>query len=126
MTATLSDPDGSVTGTSWQWLREEATNVFGRIPGATDDSYTPTSQDDGMRLRATATYNDGHGSGKSASATTNNGVAVDAQSLMDTYDADDSGIIEIEEARQAYTDYFEGRGISKEEAREVFTLYFES
>ena len=42
--------------------------------GATSDSYTPVTGDVGRYLRATATYDDGYSSGKSASAISENTV----------------------------------------------------
>ncbi len=69
ITATLDDPDGiTAEGTiSWQWHR--GTNL---ITGATDgvgtlmSSYTPTTGEVGIRLRATAMYNDAEGEDKTA------------------------------------------------------------
>ena len=43
--------------------------------------------------------------------------------LGDTYDTNDDGRIEKEEARGAVTAYFEGT-ITREEARAIITLYF--
>ena len=74
--ATLNDPDGGVTGESWQWARSmSATGAFTDIDGATSDSYTPvTGGDDGYYLMAKAAYDDDEGSGKAAEATTNMAV----------------------------------------------------
>ena len=71
LTATLSDPDGSVTNESWQWASSATadgtfTNLSGN--GAGTASYTPQSGDVGKYLRATASYTDGHGPSKSAQA----------------------------------------------------------
>ena len=43
----------------------------------TQRSYTPTEDDVGMYLRATATYDDGEGEGKSAEAVSANPVQAD-------------------------------------------------
>ena len=65
ITAVLNDPDGSVTGVSWQWARSSNRNTgWTNISGATSASYTPSSADQGMYLRATASYDDAQGSGK--------------------------------------------------------------
>ena len=76
LTATLADPDGSVSSISWQWARSiSATGAFNDIAGATSASYTPISGDVGMYLRATASYTDGQGSGKTAQAVAGSTVA---------------------------------------------------
>ncbi|MXZ95236.1 MAG: hypothetical protein F4Y99_04830 [Acidimicrobiaceae bacterium] len=69
LTATLSDPD-TVSGTpTWVWQRSGGRNSWTAISGATSASYTPVAADSGQYLRVTATYTDGHGSGKNAEAT---------------------------------------------------------
>ena len=68
LTATLTDPDGSLSGITWQWARAPIDESgWTDITVATSSTYTPVSDDGGMFLRATATYTDGEGSGKSAS-----------------------------------------------------------
>jgi len=68
VTATLSDPDGSVTGITWQWsVSDGQDGTFSDISGATNASYTPTATDALKWLKATATYTDSRGSGKTAS-----------------------------------------------------------
>ena len=70
LTATLTDPDGTDTGTTWQWAKASSKNgTYGNITGATSGSYTPTDGDVGSYLRATASYTDPEGSGKSAMVT---------------------------------------------------------
>ena len=80
--ATLTDPDGSIGGRSWQWQRSEDAEaeepVWTPISGATSSTYTPSATADvvsggdndgeGYYLRATVSYTDGKGSGKSAEA----------------------------------------------------------
>ncbi len=82
ITATHSDPDGSISGRSWQWQRSEDPEAdppaWEYISGATSSTYTPSATNDvvsggdndgdGYYLRATVTYTDGEGSGKSAMA----------------------------------------------------------
>ena len=71
LTATLSDPDGMITGTTWQWSRSMTMDgTFMDIDGATMMSYTPVAADVDYYLRATVMYTDGHGSGKMQMATT--------------------------------------------------------
>ena len=73
LTASLTDPDGSLSGIAWQWATASV-DVQGwtDIAGATSDTYIPGSDDGGMFLRATASYTDGEGSGKSASKVSSN------------------------------------------------------
>ena len=72
LTATLSDPDNGVSGTpTWQWARSARPDTgFTDISSATGASYTPVEMDRAFFLRATATYSDGGGSGKTAPGTT--------------------------------------------------------
>ena len=55
--ATLTDPDGGITGLKWQWAYGTG-NTFTNIAGATSDTYTPTTPNEDETLRATATYTD--------------------------------------------------------------------
>ena len=82
--ATLSDPDGSVTGMTWQWSRSMDMATWTDIADANSAAYTPVETDDGYYLRATASYTDGHGAGKSAMMDTAGAVL---GSLADRYDA---------------------------------------
>ncbi len=69
LTATLTDPDGSVSGESWTWERSsDGSTGWTAVTGATSASYTPVTDDEDDFLRVTVNYSDGHGSGKSASA----------------------------------------------------------
>ncbi len=69
LTASLSDPDGGITNTMWQWERAEdsVTPVWADIGGATSTIYTPTGDDVGKILRAAATYMDLFGAASAAS-----------------------------------------------------------
>ncbi len=68
LTATLSDPDGSVSGEMWVWVRSTDRNTWTAIGGATSASYTPASTGVGYYLRVTVSYEDGHGPDKSRQA----------------------------------------------------------
>ena len=68
LAASLSDPDGSLSDISWQWAASSDGSNWSDISGANSDSYTPVADDVGIYLRATASYTDGHGPGKSAHA----------------------------------------------------------
>ena len=74
-TASVTDLDGTVSGPSWRWARgNTATGSFSSIGGATSASYTPVAADVGKYLRATVTYTDPQGSGKTASAVSSSAV----------------------------------------------------
>ena len=65
--AELSDPDGGVSSPNWQWARSSNRRTgWTNIGGATSASYTPSSDDEEMYLRARVSYEDGQGSGKQA------------------------------------------------------------
>ena len=70
LTAALTDPDGGVARVSWSWERSADQTAWTAIPGAASAAYTPVAADKGSYLRATASYTDGHGRGKSAQAAT--------------------------------------------------------
>ena len=72
--AYLDDPDGSVTGVSWQWEASQDGADWGLIAGAESSSYTPTTATAGNYLRVTASYTDGEGPDKGAQAVSFNPV----------------------------------------------------
>ena len=128
LTATLDDPDGGVTGTTWQWASSDAMDgAYTNIAGATSDSYTPVEGDATKYLRATASYTDAESSGKSAmEATANAVIAADAgDPLVNRYDANDNGI-EKSEVLKAINDYLFGVGdeaITKAEVLRLINIY---
>ena len=65
--ASLTDPDHLVSTTGWSWHRSTNNNGgWTPISDATGSAYTPGNADEGNYLRATASYDDGEGTGKSA------------------------------------------------------------
>ena len=70
LTATLSDPDGSVTNLTWQWQRNGTD-----IAGATAAGYTVTVTDVGATLTAVASYDDADGTGQTATSAPTAAVA---------------------------------------------------
>ncbi|WP_423922595.1 S8 family serine peptidase [Candidatus Poriferisodalis sp.] len=72
--ATLSDPDGGVSGTTWLWERSLNGGPWAAVSGATSSSYTPADGDVGYDLRATASYRDRHGPSKTVSAEPDNAL----------------------------------------------------
>ena len=63
VTASVTDPDGSISGLTWQWSINGATDLVaapnGDITDAKSDTYTPKAGDVGGTLTATASYFDG-------------------------------------------------------------------
>ena len=74
LTATLTDPDGGVSGTTWAWEISSDQSDWESIDGATSFSYTPVAGDVGDYLRATASYSDRRGSSKQAQEVSANTV----------------------------------------------------
>ena len=73
LTATLTDPDGGVTGRTWTWSWSTTrTGSFTTISGADTATYTPAPADDGRYLKASATYTDSFGGNQSAAETSAN------------------------------------------------------
>ena len=67
--ASLMDPDGDVSGVTWQWTTSSTSSCGSDdISGAAAASYTPQLGDDGEYLCAKASYTDRRGSGKTANA----------------------------------------------------------
>ena len=93
ITASLSDPDGSLTAVSWQWSTSGSD-----ILGATTDTYKPDAEDVGT-LTATARYFDGHsapdaddGAKKTAFKVSANAVAVDTRNKAPAFEDQDDDI----------------------------------
>ena len=75
LVASLSDPDADVEDEKWQWARgESAAGPWTDIDKATSASRSPVADDVDMYLRATVVYEDKFGTGKTASAVTENSV----------------------------------------------------
>ncbi len=75
MQASLEDGDGNVSGTTWRWARSENGRTdWTNIATATSSSYTTSQADVDFYLRASVTYTDNRGGGKSADAVTANRV----------------------------------------------------
>ena len=100
LSASLSDDDAGVTTERWQWARSEDGATWTDIEGATSPRRSPAPADVGMYLRATVTYADGFGPGKTASAVSANRVEAKtlsnvAPSLANRDDDEDTPYIEI-------------------------------
>ena len=128
LTASLTDDDGETTEVTWQWARSDAMGgTFTPIEGATSSIYTPVAGDVGKHLRATASYTDPQGSGKSERATSANMVtAEDARDpLLVEYDPNADGVIEKADMRLAVADYFgQQPTLTKPDMRRLVAIYF--
>ena len=83
ITASLTDPDGTPSSVTWQWARgDSASGPFTNISGATAAKYTLVAADVGKYLRATASYTDPEGSGKSANGVTSQISAGNAEPMF--------------------------------------------
>ena len=94
VTASLSDPDGSISDLTWQWY-DAAVNEQNAIEDANSDTYTPVADNVGDTLIAVASYTEGHGSGKSEERAAPSVVAVDTQNRAPAFvdqDADTDGV----------------------------------
>ena len=84
LTATLADADGEITGTTWQWSSSDtAGGTFTDIIGAASATYRPAEADLAMYLKATATYADAGGAGKSASGIAASAVNIVVRAFVD-------------------------------------------
>ena len=82
LSASLSDEDDMVEDQTWQWARSEDGTTWTDIKGATSPERRPAPSDVGRYLRATVTYSDKFGAGKTASAVSAN--PVEAKTLADS------------------------------------------
>ena len=99
LTAELTDPDADVADERWQWSRGSSSNgPWTEIDDAISPSRPPVTDDLGMYLQATVTYDDKFGTDKTASKVTENDVedrttanAAPSFDHLDT-DSDTSGL----------------------------------
>ena len=124
LTANLTDPDGGVTGETWQWASSAtADGTFADIDGATSAGYSPVDGDAARFLRATVSYTDAEGSSKSAMAVSANAVSATPTTVADGYDADGSGTIDRAEVGKAVRDFI-GRQIEHDDVVQIIAQYF--
>ena len=122
--------------TSWQWAKSMTPDMMDSwMDIGTGGMYTVIDDDDGYYLRATASYTDGHGSGKSKEAVS--AKAVDAEGtgdpLLAKYDKGGDGKIDFEDALGAVAIYFtisrsdalpEAKDAAEVEVLDVVARYF--
>ena len=71
LTASVEDPDGGVTGETWEWaISDDGQSGWTVITGEATSGYTPGSDDVDDYLRVTATYTDSFDANKTATAGT--------------------------------------------------------
>ena len=128
--ASLSDEDEGVTDERWQWSRSEDGMTWTDIEGATSPRRRPAPADVGMYLRATVTYSDKFGSGKTASAVSAN--RVEAKTLSNTAPSfadqdvdDDTPYIDVARsvAENTAVDMSIGRPVSATDADDDILFY---
>ena len=117
LVAELDDPDGGETDAKWQWARSADGETWADIAGATSQSRSPSTDDVGMYLRATVTYEDSFGAGKVAMAVTDNTVeaktVANAAPSFKDLDADEDTADVIEVARSVDENSAAGTSIGK-------------
>ena len=101
LTADLDDGDGGESSTTWQWARSSHMNTWTDIEAAKARSYTPAIADIDSYLRATASYTDRRGDGKTAymvserkveAETSSNAAPKFPKEDSDEDDADETGV----------------------------------
>ena len=92
VTASVTDPDGSISGLTWQWYDGmiESNLETNAIEGANSDTYTPVEGNLGVILMARASYTDGHGADKFAVGEAAQMVAVDTRNKAPVFDDQDT------------------------------------
>ncbi len=117
LTATLTDPDGSVSITGWQWAAGG-----NPINTATSASYTPAAGDVGDSLSVTVTYNDALMSGNTATLSLSNIVRA-APTGTNTAPAFAAGAVtrSVEEHTAAGTDIGEAVTAMDTDSSDVLT-----
>ena len=90
--ATLTDPDGRVSGVSWQWAVSTDKTNWKDIAGAEAPSYSPSAEDLRQYLKVEARYADGHGPGKVATALFNTDLWSPAMNHPPEFPFSESGV----------------------------------
>ena len=126
LSASLSDEDEGVTDERWQWARSEDGTTWTDIEGATSPRRNPAGADEGMYLRATVTYSDKFGAGKTASAVSANPVEAKtlsnaAPSFAEQDRDDDTPYIDI--TRSVAENTAVGRRVSATDADDDILFY---
>ena len=119
LTASVDDPDGGVTGETWQWASADtADGAYTDIPVATSGSYEPVEGDSGKFLRATASYTDAQGPRKTAQVVSDNAVVAEGAAGLPG-DTNRDGMIDKREVIEAYRAYV----ADPSDKREIIEIY---
>ncbi len=128
--ASLSDEDEGVAVQRWQWARSGDGTTWTNIEGATSPRRSPEPDDVGMYLRATATYSDKFGPGKTASAVSARRVEARtlynaAPSFGEQDEDEDTTYVEVARsvAENAVVGTVVGRTVSATDADEDLLFY---
>ena len=109
ITGAVMDPDGGVTGESWQWARTTTPAMMDSwmdIAGETNAAYTVTEGDTGYYLRVMATYTDAVGTDTAMEySMPTMMVGAEAGDPLFGYDTSGNGRIDKDELAKAVFDY---------------------
>ena len=116
ITGAVMDPDGGVTGETWQWAKTMTPDMMDSwmpIQGATDAAYMVTADDTGYYLQVMATYMDAMGTDDMAMEYSMPTMMVtsgdtELERLVAEYDQDSNSKIERGELIDAIDDYLFG------------------
>ena len=113
ITGAVMDPDGGVTGESWQWARTTTPAMMDSwmdITGETNAAYTVTEGDTGYYLRVMATYTDAVGTDMAMEYSPATMIVTTMMTapipLLVEYDPDSDGVIEKADMRRAVGNFF--------------------
>ena len=128
--ASLLDEDEGVGAERWQWARSRDGTTWTDIEGAISPRRPPAPDDVGIYLRATVTYSDRFGSGKTASAVSANRAEARtlsnaAPTFADQDDDEDSPYIDVARsvAENTAVDMTVGGPISAADADDHILFY---
>ena len=120
LTLHLDDPDGGISGLTWNWELNSGSG-FAQLPDATSSSYTPAAGDAGGSLRATASYDDALGLAKSAVFTAS--AVVEAATSTNNAPAFDSTAAQRTVPENSDVDTLIGSPVSASDADSDFLTY---
>ena len=129
ITGAVMDPDGGVTGETWQWAKTTMTPdmmaSWMDIAGETNAAYMVTAGDTGYYLRVMATYTDAAGTDMAMeySMPTMMVGAEAEDTLLNRYDANDDGSIDRVEMVVALRDYLFNETITRDDMITLLRLY---
>ena len=127
ITGAVMDPDGGVTGESWQWYRTVDAGLmmdsWMDIAGETNAAYMVTAGDTGYYLRVMATYTDAAGTARVYSMPTMMVGAEAGDTLLDRYDANGNRKIDRPEVLDAIRDFVFNRTIERDDVVDVIRLF---